>query len=227
MEKHKAVEFTLNGSLPKLTVCGVACMNISPPSLFPNLTSDIKPATTPTRKFSKSDQDFIHTEVESLLQAGIIEKSQSPWRAQVLVTNDERHRRRMVVDYSRTINRFTQLDAYPMPRMHDLVHKMAKYRIFSKIDLKSAYYQLPLRDSEKQYTAFEADGQLFHFNRIPFGLTNSVAVFQRVMDSIIGDSGLQSTYAYIDDVIICGERQEDHDRNLQCFREQSLSIISL
>ena len=81
MEKHKAVEFTLNGSLPKLTVCGVTCMNISPPSLFPNLTSDIKPATTPTRKFSKSNQDFIHTEVESLLQAGMIEKSQSPWRA--------------------------------------------------------------------------------------------------------------------------------------------------
>ena len=96
----------------------------------------------------------------------------------------------MVVDYSRTINCFTQLDAYPMSRIHDLVHKMAKYRIFSKIDLKSAYYQVPLRDSEKHYTAFEADGQLFQFNRVPFGLTNSVAAFQRVMDSIIAESGL-------------------------------------
>ena len=219
MEKHKSVEFYLSGSLPKLTVCGVACMSIDPPSLFPNLSKDTKPISTPSRSFSTSDSEFIHEEVASLLRDGIIEKSQSPWKAQVLVTKDDRHKRRMVVDYSRTINRFTLLDAYPMPRIHDLVHKIAKYKVFSKIDLKSAYYQIPLRDSEKQYTAFEADGQLFHFSRVPFGLTNSVAVFQRAMDTIIADNNLQATYAYIDDVIICGKDDKDHDLKLQRFKE--------
>ena len=106
-----------------------------------------------------------------------------------------------------------------MPRIHDLIHKMAKYRIFSTIDLKSAYYQIPLQENEKCYTAFEADGQLFQLTRIPFGLTNSVAVFQRVIDSIIADNNLDATFAYIDDVIICGENQEDHDRHLQRFKE--------
>ena len=122
MNKHQNVEFTLSGSLPKLTVCGLASMTIDPPCLFPNLTPDIRPITTSTRRFVKSDEAFIKDEIHSLLLQGIIEKSQSPWRAQVIVVNDERHKRRMVVDYSRTVNRFTQLDAYPMPRIHDLIY---------------------------------------------------------------------------------------------------------
>ena len=64
----------------------------------------------------------------------------------------------MVIDYSRTINKYTPLDAYPIPRIHDLVHDLAKYKVFSKLDLKSAYYQVPLREEEKLFTAFEADG---------------------------------------------------------------------
>ena len=69
------------------------------------------------------------------------------------------------------------------------------------------------------YTAFEVDGQQFQFTRIHFGLINSVAVFQRVIDSIIADNNLDATFAYIDDVIIYGENQEDHDRHLQRFKE--------
>lgn len=219
MEMHKSVEFDLKGPKPKLTICGVTTMSIDPPSLFPNLTDDCKPVSTPTRRFCKADELFIKEEVKSLLSQGIIEKSQSPWRAQVLVTKDERHKRRMVVDYSRTINRFTQLDAYPFPRIHEMVHNLAKFKVFSKLDLKSAYYQIPLREDEKLYTAFEADGQLYQYNRIPFGLTNSVAVFQRAINSIISDNHLESTFAYIDDLIICGHSFEDHDRNLRNFRK--------
>lgn len=218
MEMHKSVVFDLNGPRPKLTVCSVACMNLEPPSLFSNLTPDIKPLSNHTRRFCKSDEAFIRKEVHCLLQDGVIEKSNSPWRAQVLVTKDERHKCRMVVDYSRTINRFTLLDAYPIPRISDLVHKMAKYKYFSKLDLKSAYYQVPLKEDEKLYTAFEADGQLYQYTRIPFGLTNAVAAFQRIINSIISDNKLDATFAYIDDVIICGKDQEDHDRNLECFR---------
>ncbi|KAK4328285.1 hypothetical protein Pmani_001310 [Petrolisthes manimaculis] len=120
MRMHKLVEFDFDGSRPKLTVCGVATMFVDPPSLFPSLTEDCKPVSTPNRRFSKFDEDFIKDEIRSLLENGIINESQSPWRAQVLVTKDERHKRHMVVDYSRTVNRFTQLDAYPFPRIHEL-----------------------------------------------------------------------------------------------------------
>ena len=222
MRLHDSVEFSLGGDKPKLTICGVTQMTLTPPSLFPYLSPDCKPIATRTRRHTKSDEAFIRQEIKTLLEQGIIEESQSPWRAQVLVTSNDRHRRRMVVDYSRTINQYTYLDAFPFPRIDELVHKMAKYRVFSKLDLKSAYYQVPLKESEKLYTAFEANGHLYHFNRIPFGLTNAVSAFQRAISTIISDNELENTFAYIDDIIVCGKDKEDHDSNLQRFKDIAL-----
>ncbi|XP_054287969.1 uncharacterized protein LOC129003695 [Macrosteles quadrilineatus] len=125
----------------------------------------------------------------------------------------------MVIDYSRTINRFTLLDAYPLPRIDDIINKVANYEFFSTIDLKSAYHQVKIRNEEKHYTAFEACGQLYQFKRIPFGVTNGVAAFQRVIDQVIRTEQLQDTYAYLDDVTICGKTQEQHDINLKKFIE--------
>ena len=94
------------------------------------------------------------------MEDDIIELSSSPWRAQVLVTANENHKKRMVVDYSQTINKFTYLDAYPTKKLDDMIEKISHYTYFSALDLKSAYHQIPLREEEKPYTAFEAGGQL-------------------------------------------------------------------
>ena len=74
------------------------------------------------------------------------------------VVREENHKTRMVVDYSRTINRFTALDAYPMKRIDGVVDTMSKYLITSSRDLKDAYHQLDLSSEDKELTAFEADG---------------------------------------------------------------------
>ncbi|XP_003369614.1 putative transposon Ty3-I Gag-Pol polyprotein [Trichinella spiralis] len=79
----------------------------------------------------------------------------------------------LVVDCSVTINRFILLDAYPLPKIDSLLQRIAKYRVFSTIDLKSAYHQIPILNEEKLYTACEADGSLYQFTRIPFGVTNA------------------------------------------------------
>ena len=152
-------------------------------------------------------------------EEGIIEPSISAWRAQVLVTKSENHKKRLVIDYSQTINRFTQLDAYPLPRIDSLVNKIAKYKYFSTLDLKSAYHQITIQDSDKPYTAFEACGKLYQFCRLPFGVTNGVACFQRVMDGFIGDNGLVDTFAYLDDITVCGKTREEHDINLDNFMQ--------
>ena len=123
----------------------------------------------------------------------------------------------MVIDYSQTINRYTQLDAYPLPRISDVVTQIAQYRVFSTIDLKSAYHQLPIRPEDCQYTAFEADGRLYHFLRVPFGVTNGISVFQREMDRMVDQNGLRATFPYLDNVTICGHDQQDHDANLHKF----------
>ncbi|XP_062897544.1 uncharacterized protein LOC134342847 [Mobula hypostoma] len=141
------------------TTCGLSTLRIPPPPLFANLTPDCKPVATKSRRYSAGDRAFTKSEVQRLLREGVIEASTSPWRAQVVVVqNGEKNR--MVVDYSQIINRFTQLDAYPLPCIADMVNQIAQYKVYSTIDLKSAYHQLPIRREDRPYTAFEADGRL-------------------------------------------------------------------
>ena len=90
----------------------------------------------------------------------------------------------MVIDYNQTINRFTQLDAYPLPRMQDVVQNVAQCNVYSTLDLKSAYHQLELPAEDRWYTAFQADGGLWQWKRIPFGLTKAVPCFERIMDDL-------------------------------------------
>ena len=118
-------------------------LNMDPPEPFANLTPDCYPIATKSRRYSQEDLLFIDSEVERLLKEGIIERSKSPWRAQVVVTKDENHKKRLAIDYSQTINKFTLLDAFPLPRIDELVNQIAQYRVFSTIDLRSAYHQVP------------------------------------------------------------------------------------
>ncbi|CAI6372729.1 unnamed protein product [Macrosiphum euphorbiae] len=230
LQKHSKVEVTFGGPKSPLLICNMSSTAIEPnvikpmpsfviepPRLFKNLASNCKPIAVKLRQYSEEDYTFIKDEIIKLLNENVIEESMSPWRAQVLVTKTENHKKRMVIDYSQTINRFTMLDAYPLPIINDLVSKVAQYSIYSTIDLHNAYHQIPIHEEERDYTAFEAAGRLYHFRKIPFGVTNGVACFQRVMDKIISNENLNGVYAYLDDITICGKNQSEHDLNLNKF----------
>ena len=105
-------------------VCTVAAAKMNSIRTFKNLDSGVKPIATKSRRFNAEDQQFIRSEINKLLDANIIELSTSPWRAQVLIADDGRHNRQMVIDYSRTINKFTLLDAYPLPKSNDQVNQI-------------------------------------------------------------------------------------------------------
>ena len=123
----------------------------------------------------------------------------------------------MAIDYSQTINRFTELDAIPLPRINDTVNEIAQYRVFK--DLQSAYHQIPLKNEDKPYTAFEAKGGLYQFTRLPFGVTNGVACFQREMMKFVQKNNLKAVFPYLDNITICGKDQTDHDTNLNLFMD--------
>ena len=92
------------------------------PKLFSHLSKDCRPIADKPRKFSKNDAEFIHEETKRLLKEDLIEPSNSPWRAQVVVVkNEQSGKRQMVIDYSRTINHYTSLDAYPLPHIEKIV----------------------------------------------------------------------------------------------------------
>ena len=201
--------------------CSLSPMNVQPAPLFEHLSSDIRPIRCNSRQYSKPDLEFISEKIEELLSDGRIEPSSSPWRAQVLVTSNERHRKRMVVDYSRTINKFCELDGYPFPNIDEMANKVAQFSFYSTYDLKSAYHQIPIRESDKPYTAFEAAGRLYQFTCIPYGVSNGVSAFQRAIDKIIDENDLKNTYAYLDNITVCGHSQEELELHVARF----LSIV--
>jgi len=74
------------------------------------------------------------------------------------------------------------LDAYPLPNIAEFVNKVAQAKYCSSLDLRSSYHQIPLLKKERFYTAFEAGGELYQYQRLPFGVTNGVSAFQRFID---------------------------------------------
>jgi hypothetical protein len=121
LKDHSLIEIQFNGERPPLKICSLAVAQISPVSLFANLTPDCRPIATKSRRQTEEDQILIAAEVKKLLEEGVIEPSNSPWRAQAFVVKGEHHKPRMVIDYSQTINRFTMLDAYPLPKIEELI----------------------------------------------------------------------------------------------------------
>ena len=219
LKQHSELSFSFGGPKPPITVSYLAPAKIEPPPLFEYLSGNVKPIITKTRKYSEEDREFMKKEIDKLLEDKIIEESRSPWRAQAFVVKNENHKKRMVIDYSQTINRYTHLDAYPIPDLEYIVSQVSKNSYFSTIDFRSAYHQVPLREKDRPYTAFEACGRLYQFRRLAFGLTDGVPTFQRVIDDVICKEKLENTYAYLDDVTVCGKTQDEHDRNLKRFMD--------
>jgi len=119
MKRHRNVVFATDGLendsvLGDSSACRVAASKTPTSRLFRNLQPSVKPVATKSRRFNADDQAFTKHEIDDLLKNDITEPSSSPWRAQVLVVNDGRHKKRLVIDCSRTVrtvNRFTLLDA--------------------------------------------------------------------------------------------------------------------
>ena len=118
-KEHERVTIEFGGSKPELfipnsaPVCAVSAATLDELSLFSNLLPDCKPIASKSRRFSKDDQDFIQQEVSKLLSEGIVEISSSPWRAQVVVAKDplDRLKKKLCIDYSQTINQYTDIDS--------------------------------------------------------------------------------------------------------------------
>jgi len=96
--------------------------------------------------------------------------------------------------------------------MQKIVSNVANYKWYSSLDLQSAYHQVPLLPEERKFSAFEANGRLYQFKRISVGLINAVACFQRVIEDVIATYDCKGTFAYLDDITVCGETKKEHDK---------------
>ena len=172
--------------------------------------------------------DEVRTHLQQLLAAGIIRRSHSPWSSNVVLVRKKDNKLRMCVDY-RQLNSKTIKDSYALPRSEEILDALGGNNYYTVLDMKSGYLQVDVEESHKPRTAFTV-GPLgfFEFNRLPFGLVNSPATYQRLMEEILGDLHLDICFIYLDDLIIFSETYEEHldrlQRVLQRLREANLKL---
>ena len=162
------------------------------------------------RVLSPKVKEAMYTELDRLLAEGIVKGSHSEWSAPIMMVKKADGKYRFCIDF-RKLNAISKKDAYPLPNMIDILSQLHSAKYISKIDLNSAFNQIPLEESCQEYTAFTVPGRgLFQYVRMPFGLTGAPATFQRLIDRIITPDMRPNVFCYIDDIIIVTETFEEH-----------------
>lgn len=116
----------------------------------------------------------------------------------------------------RQLNRRSRPDAYPLPRIDTILNRLRNAKYVSSLDLKDGYWQIPLDEDSKKYTAFAVTGRgLYQWRVMPFGLHSAPATFQRALDTVIGPDMEPYAFAYLDDIIVIGETLEKHLTHLK------------
>ncbi|CAF4129789.1 unnamed protein product [Rotaria sordida] len=180
-------------------------------------TGSHPPLTEHPRRISSRNRQIINEEVKKMLTNGIISPSNSPWASPVVIVTKPDGSPRFCIDYRR-LNAITQKDVYPLPRIDDVIECLNGSYIFSKLDLRSGYFQAPLAPEERDKTAFITPDGLWQFNRLPQGLKNSPSVFQRLMNQTLGSLRWDVCLAYLDDIVVYSTSFDQHllDVNKVC-----------
>ena len=153
-------------------------------------------------------------EIDEMLENGIIRPSASPWSSPVILVKKKDGSVRFCVDYRR-LNSVTKKDVYPLPRIDDTLDCLGKCSYFSTLDLASGYWQIEVDENDREKTAFSTRFGLFEFNRMPFGLCNAPATFQRAMELVLCGLQWSSCLVYLDDVIVFSRTFTDHLSDLR------------
>lgn len=177
-------------------------------------TVDEQPVATVPYRLNETKRNTLKIEIEKMLKSDIIEESESPWAAPVVMIPKNDGNTRICVDY-RKLNAKTINDKYPLPRMDDLLHESKGTKFMSTLDLQSGYWQIKINSKCKEKTAFITPFGMYQFKRMPFGLTNAPATFQRLVDRLQNSIPHVKIRAYLDDIIIRSTTFQQHLDDLQ------------
>jgi len=178
---------------------------------------ELQPDTVPISYapycMAPKDTRELQVQLEELTAQGFIRQSQSPWGSPILFVKKKDNSFRMCIDY-RELNKVTIRNQYPLPRIDDLFDQLHGAQWFSKIDLRSGYHQLRVRDCDIPKTAFLTRYGSFEFLVMPFGLTNAPAVFMDLMNRIFQPYLDHFIIVFIDDILIYSRSEAEHKEHL-------------
>ena len=148
-----------------------------------------------------------------MLQAGVIEPSTSAWALTVVLVPRKDGKLRFCIDYRR-LNAVTFRDSYPLPRMYEYIDSLGEAKVFTTLDCSSGYWQIPVAPSDREKTAFVCHAGLYQYMRMPLGLTNAPATFQRTLDIVLSSFKWRSCLVYLDDVVLFSKDVKTHIRHV-------------
>lgn len=173
----------------------------------------LKPYRTPIHK-----REVVEEAVNDMLEAGIIERSKSPWNFPIVVVEKKDGGHRFCVDF-RKLNAITKPVAVPLPLIDDILALLGKSVCFSTLDLRSGYWQVALDEVDREKGAFTCHLGLFNFRVMPFGLSNAPGIFTQLMSIVL--EGLEGfAMAYLDDVLVFSKTPDEHIKHLEKVMER-------
>ncbi|KAA0040547.1 pol protein [Cucumis melo var. makuwa] len=188
-----------------------------PPPREVDFAIELEPGTAPISRapyrMAPAELKELKVQLQELLDKGFIRPSVSPWGAPVLFVKKKDGSMRLCIDY-RELNKVTVKNRYPLPRIDDLFDQLQGATVFSKIDLRSGYHQLRIRDGDIPKTAFRSRYGHYEFVVMSFGLTNAPAVFMDLMNRVFKDFLDSFVIVFIDDILIYSKTEAEHEEHL-------------
>ena len=152
--------------------------------------------------------------IDDMTDKGIVQPSTSAWASPIVLVPKRDGSLRFCVDY-RKLNAITKKDVYPLPRIDDILNTFGKSRYFTMLDLASGYWQIEMDPASREKSAFRTHHGLFEFCRMPFGLCNVPATFQRLMQTVLAGLEWRCCFIYLDDILIASQTFEEHLEHLR------------
>ena len=176
-----------------------------------HINPDVQPRFHKARPVPYALQPKVEASLRKLEADGVIKPVQfSQWAAPIVPVLKPDGSVRICGDYKVTLNQAAKTDTYPLPKIEDLFTSLDK--LFSKMDLASAYLQIPLDEQSKEYTTINTHKGLYCYNRLPFGVASAPSIFQRTMENIL--QGIGHVSVYLDDILVTGATEQEHLENL-------------
>ena len=170
---------------------------------------DSRPIHSAPYRAGPKAREFEKQEIQKMLAMNVIEPAQSEWAAPIVFAPKKDGALRFCVDYRR-LNAITVRDSYPIPRMDECMDSLGTAKTFSTLDANSGYWQVEIDPKDRDKTAFTSHHGLYRFIRMPFGLKNAPATFQRAIDVILSSVKWQFALVYLDDIVIFSPKPEEH-----------------
>jgi hypothetical protein len=155
----------------------------------------------------------VKKQLQQLLEQGVIRPSTSPCGSPIIIVPKKDGTWRMCIDY-RALNKITLKNQYPLPRIDDLLDQLQHAKYFTKMDLKSGYHQVRVKEEDTWKTSFKTRQGLYEWLVMPFGLCNAPTTFMRLMNDVLRPYLDSFVIVYLDDILVYSATWEEHMSHL-------------